>query len=198
MFVHPHLWDLPYVTFETETLQISANLKQSIWYTNLLWDEFRYPVNHACDAHYIQISIKYHIWSLLCFSFERERNKKDFRIQNTHHPVAVRTPLPHRTCSSPSQAARALLHTVHLPGNYTDNFHLLPQRPSLRKTAGCWLGVPQRTWSSSEASRTTVCGVCGAAAEVPAGETRFVRNFVLLLTAQVWVILSSKMHWHSP
>lgn len=144
MFVHPHLWDLPYVTFETETLQISANLKQSIWYTNLLWDEFRYPVNHTHDAHYIQISIKYHIWSLLCFSFERERNKKDFRIQNTHHPVAVRTPLPHRTCSSPSQAARALLHTVHLPGNYTYNFHLLPQRPSLRKTAGCWLGVPQR------------------------------------------------------
>lgn len=197
MFVHPHLWDLPYVTFETETLQISANLKQSIWYTNLLWDEFRYPVNHARDAHYIQISIKYHIWSLLCFSFERERNKKDFRIQNTHHPVAVRTPLPHRTCSSPSQAARALLHTVHLPGIVSTScivvlhVQLSPAATATEFEKDCWL----LTWSSSEASRTTVCG---AAAEVPAGETSFVRNFVLLLTAQVWVILSSKMHWHSP
>lgn len=197
MLVHPHLWDLPYVTFETETLQISANLKQSIWYTNLLWDEFRYPVNHACDAHYIQISIKYHIWSLLCFSFERERNKKDFRIQNTHHPVAVRTPLPHRTCSSPSQAARALLHTVHLPGIVSTScivvlhVQLSPAATATEFEKDCWL----LTWSSSEASRTTACG---AAAEVPAGETSFVRNFVLLLTAQVWVILSSKMHWHSP
>lgn len=190
--MHPHLWDLPYVMFETEALQISANFKHSIRYTNLLWDEFRYPANHTCDVHYIQISIKYYIWSLLCFSFERERNKKDFRIQNKHHPIAIRTPLPHRTCNRPSQAARALLHTVHLPGNYTYNFHLMPQQLSSRKTAGCRLGSVR---SSSEVSRTAVCE---AAAEVPAGETSFVINFVLLLTAQAWVISSSKMHWHSP
>lgn len=155
--------------FETEALQISANFKQSIWYTNLLWDEFRYPANDTCDVHYVQISIKYYIWSLLCFSGKETKRISEFRTHSTQ--LLSGLPLPHRIYNRPSQAARALLHTVHLPGNYTYNFHLLPPQLSSRKTAGRRLGSVS---CSSEVSRTAVCG---AAAEVPAGETSFVRNF---------------------
>lgn len=132
--------------FETEALQISANFKQSIWYTNLLWDEFRYPANDTCDVHYVQISIKYYFWSLLCFSGKETKRISEFRTHSTqllsglHFHTGFTT--HHLRLQEPCCILSISLETT--PTTFTCCHHNWAQERLLAADLAVW-GVTQRS-----------------------------------------------------